>query len=323
MSDISSTLPAHFGFAGTRAVKERGYFVCKTPEGLAKIYKTFEPHRALHLRYKLLEQIEQAGFPGADKIMLSTHGMPFVQLGRETYVMSRHIAGRDMDFNCPQDVVLALEKLAHFHIVARGFDNAKLGIEASPALTEVFDKNIAFLNKTAKQMGKNSRLSDFDIIFIKSAPLYIDRAQESARLLAQTDYTTLYTAALEGRHICHNTLKEENFPISEGACYMTNFSEAAIDAQITDLASFLRRYARRSNREIPISRLVEIYDRICPLPNSAMEIIGAVLLHPWQFVKIVRQYYNKKRGWTPVAIMSRMQTLLDEQEIYDAYTLQF
>ena len=317
MSDILTALPAQFGLDRTRAVKQRGYFLCETPSGTAKIAKTYEPHRAIHLRHGLLELLEGAGFSHTDKIMLSTRDMPFVQFGRETYVMSKHVAGRDMDLNCPQDMVLALESLARFHIAARGFDS--LGIPVAPRLTEVFDKNHAFLTKMAKQMGKTSRLSDFDIMFIKNVPQCIEMARESAQLLVQTDYTALYAAAAEQCHICHNALKEENLPIYQGECYITNFTEAAVDAQITDLASFLRRYARRSNREIPLDKLMEIYDRICPLPNSAPEIIHAVLVHPWQFVKIVRQYSNKKRGWTPIAIMSRMQALLDEQDKYDAY----
>lgn len=317
MSDITTILPAQFGFNGIRAVKERGYYLCKTLNGTAKIYKTSEPHRAIHLRHGLLTQLEKAGFPWTDSIALSVHGTPYVQLGRETYIMSRNIDGRDMDLNCPQDVILALESLAHFHIAARGF--ADTGPEPAPPLSDIFDKNHAFLTKTARQTGKISRLSDFDIMFIKSAPQYISHAQESARLLAQTGYAALYAAAAGQRHICHNALKEENLPISEGKCYITNFTEAAIDTQITDLASFLRRYARRSKREIPIGKLIEIYDRIHPLPASATEIIYAILVHPWQFVKIVRQYHNKKRGWTPIAIMSRMQTLLEEQENYDAY----
>jgi len=320
MSDIITALSTHFGLVGTRAVKERGCFLCETRAGTVKISKTFERHQAIHLRHRLLEYLEDAGFHWTDKLVLSTYGIPFVQLGRETYVMSQHVAGRDMDLDCPQDVILGVESIAHFHLAAKGFGgSASQGIDIAPPTTEIFDKNYTFLTRTAKQMGKISRLSDFDIMFIKSAPQYIGYAQKSAQLLAQTGYNVLYAAALAQRHICHNALKEENFSVSGDRCYITNFSRATIDAQITDLASFLRRYARRSKREISLSRLLEIYDRICPLPDSAMDIIYAVLVHPWQFVKIVRQYHNKKRGWTPVAIMSRMLSLLEEQDNYDAY----
>jgi len=320
MSDFVATLPSHFGLLGIRAVKERGYYLCKTEFGFYKIHKTHDNHQQIRLRHALLDQLEGLGFPWTDKIMLGTQGAPFVQLGRETYVMSRHIKGRDIDLDCLQDMILAIESLARFHMTARGVKFAdELTPGTSAPLSATFAKNSAFLTKTTRQTSKNSRLSDFDVLFIKSSAQYINQAAESAQLLAQTNYHALHAAALAENHICHNILKEENLPILDDICHITNFSEATVDTQITDLASFLRRYARRSRREIPLVKLIEVYDRIFPLPQFATAIIYAQLVHPWQFVKIARQYYSKKRGWTPAAIMSRMTGLLEAQEHYDAY----
>jgi len=320
MSDFAATLPSHFGLPGIRAIKERGYFLCKTESGFYKIHKTQDSHQQIRLRHALLDQLETLGFSWTDKIMLSTQGVPFVQLGRETYVMSRYIKGHDINLDCLQDMTLAIESLARFHMAARAITPTNgITFDVAVPLSEIFAKNSTFLNKIAKQTNKNSRLSDFDVMFIKSSAQYISQAAESARLLAQTHYHALHAAALTQNHICHNALKEENLPILEGICHITNFSEATIDAQITDFASFLRRYARRSQREIPLVKLIEMYDGIFPLPQSAAAIIYAQLVHPWQFVKITRQYYSKKRGWTPAAMMSRMTSLLEAQEAYDAY----
>jgi len=324
MSDFAATLPSHFGLTGIRAIKERGYYLCKTESGFYKIHKTHENHQQIRLRHALLNQLEMLGFPWIDKIMLSTQGVPFVQLGRETYVMSRHIKGYDVNLDCLQDMTLAIESLARFHMAAREIELTNgLALDTSASLSEIFAKNSAFLTKTTKQTSKNSRLSDFDVMFIKSSDRYINQAAESAQLLAQTNYDALHATALAQNHICHNVLKEENLPILDGICHVTNFTEATVDTQITDLASLLRRYARRSQRDIPLAKMIEIYDNIAPLPHSATAIIYAQLVHPWQFVKIARQYYSKKRGWTPAAMMSRMTGLLDEQERYDVYVKEF
>jgi len=320
MSDFATTLPSHFGITGIRAVKERGYYLCKTESGLFRIHKTQESHQAIHLRHQLLEGLFAAGFPWTDRIILSVHGTPFVQLGRETFVMSQYINGRDVNLDCPYDMTLAIENIARFHMAARGIKLAKgLTLGISVPITETFSKNSAFLTRTARQTSKNSRLSDFDVMFIKNSSRYIENGAKSMELLAQTNYNTLYAHALTGNHICHNELKEENLPVFDDICHVTNCKEATVDIQITDLASFLRRYARRSRREIPLKKLLEIYDNIFPLPEYGAEIIYAQLVHPWQFAKIARQYYSKKRGWTPAAIMTRMTGLLEGQGSYDAY----
>jgi len=315
MGDIATTLPACFGLTNVRAVKERGYFLCKTSK--LKIYKTQESHAAIRTRYALLNRLEAAGFTLSEKLCLSEQGEPYVQLGRETYIMVRNAIGRDIDFDCPKDMTLVIQTLARFHVMARGI--GLQDIENNPPLTEIFAKNSSFLANSLKQTSKNSRLSDFDVMFIKNFPKYIDYAARSAELLANTDYLAVYASSLAAGHLCHGALKEENLPVSEGYCFLTNFGDAVIDAQITEFASFLHRYVRRSKREIPIGELVEIYDRISPLPNTGVAIIHAHLVHPWQFEKIARQYYSKKRGWTPAAIMVRMTDLLDAQESYDTY----
>jgi len=324
MGDIATILPAVFGIMDTRAVKERGYFLCKTETGPAKIHKTHEHHQSIRLRHALLEKLDAAGFPWTDKISLSTYGIPYVQLGRDTYVMSRHIRGHDLNLDCPKDVIPAVESIAHFHAAATGMTFCdSVSPDVSPSVEEVFAKNAAFLVKTVRQVNKHSRLSDFDVMFIKNIPRYESYVSQSTQILAQTDYAALYATATAEKHICHNALKEENLPILEGRCYITNFTETSVDAQITDLASFLHRYARRSQRAIPLNTLIEAYDRILPLPQSAAAIIYAQLIHPWQFIKIAQQYYSKKRGWTPAAIMSRMSNLLHEQEGYDTYINSF
>jgi len=319
MGDIATILLSNFGISG-KAIKQRGYFFCKTESGHYKIYKTNDSHQAIRLRYELLEMLAASGFSNTDKIVLSTQGLPYVQLGRETYVMSKYIEGRELNLDCLDDVILATESLAHFHRAARGLNcSLSQSFASTLSLLDVFAKDAAFLAKTAKQVNNNSRLLDFDVMFVKNISHYIAKAIESQALLRKTDYTALHAIALEEGHICHNALKEENFPITRDGCYLVNFKEAVIDTQITDLASFLRRYARRSNKTIPLRKLIEVYDRINPLPNHASQIIHAQLVHPWQFIKIVQEYYSKKRGWAPAALMGRMQSVLEEQESCNEY----
>jgi len=315
MSDISTTLAGCFGLASTRARKERGHFIFKTETGLVRIYKTFERHQAIRQRYDISNKLNDAGFPWTDEIFLSIYGEPFVQLGRETYVMSEYISGREMNLDNQQDILLAMQSLAKFHIAGRGI----AGVNTSASISETFESNIAFLTKTVKQANASSRLSDFDVMFIKNIDQYLNYATDSVNRLAKTDYANIYLYAVAEKHLCHNILKEESLPIAGDTCYIINLHEATIDTQITDLANFLRRYARRSNRDVPIHKLIEAYDRISPLPDSALAIINAILVHPWQFVKIARQYYSKKRSWTPIAITSRMASLLEEQEDYNKF----
>jgi hypothetical protein len=140
-----------------------------------------------------------------------------------------------------------------------------------------------------------------------------EQAKRATELLAATNYSELFQSAIEGNHICHNALKEENLPISDGRVFLLNWQEATIDCQLTDVAAFVRRYARRSGREIPVADLLNMYGDV------PRDIIYAMLLFPWPFVRAVHEYYAKKRAFTPVAFSSRMDEILTLQADYLEY----
>jgi len=316
VGDFGINLLAHFGITGVKAVKERGYYLCDTANGFVKIHRTSDEPMEIYTRHDLLKKLENAGFLNGELILETPQGIPYVNLGRDMFIMCRHIPGRDLDLDNPNDIALALETLARFHQAAC---NISVGYEPSPLLTEVYAKQSAALNHAVKQVNRRPRLSDFDILLIKYANLYGDYAADAQSALAKTDYAALHSQALSQGRVCHNALKEENLPIYKDSCYLLNLSDATIDLQLTDLSNFIRRYARRSSRSIPIQRLIELYSKFNPLPDSARAIIHAQLSYPWPFMKIVSQYYSKKRNFTPVAITSRMTEVLEEQAAYDGY----
>lgn len=316
MGDITTILPSYFGIS-TRATKERGAFICKTGSGITRISKSQDNYATIRMRHSLLDKLESSGFPFIDKIIPSTFGTPYVQLGRETFVMTNYIKGQELDLDCENSIALAVEAIAKCHTVANGFNDG--AIKISSPLTEVFSKNITFLEKTLRQLNKTSRLSDFDVMFLKNVDKYTNDAKKSLELLNTTDYISLYQNAVHGGTLCHNSLKEENLQIFEEKCYITNWDDSAIDLQIIDFAGFLHRYARRSIHKISLFTILNMYDSFLHLPTNATKIIYAYLVHPWQFIKIAMHYYSKKRGWTPGAITSRMAKLLEEQAAYDEF----
>ena len=317
MGDIAATLPTYYGLSN-RARKERGNYICKTGFGYGKIFRTNESAAAIYQRYDMLEHLASAGFDQTDRIFLSKQNTPYINLGRETYVMTRYITGQELDFDNIDHVTLALKSLANFHKHARELKLDHPPAQAPP-LFDAWKKQETQLEQALKQANRASRLSDFDVLVIKNASYYAELAAAAGKALKQTDYTKLQDQAIKKGCICHNTMKEENFPIMDGVCYITRITEPSLDLQLTDLANFIRRYARRSTREISITEHIKIYNSINTLPPTAEDIIRAQLIYPWQFIKVVKQYYNKKRGWTPIALMSRMKSVLEEQVTFAEY----
>lgn len=314
MGDFAANLPSHFGLVGVRAVKERGTYLISSRN--AKIHKSNKSPQEIHSIYNLLNSIKNK-FEFAENIIPATSGAPFVSLGRDIFVMTRHVLGNEPDICNFSDMLLLIKNLAGFHVAAKNWPNVKIP-EAQP-LGSVFTKQSTALNSAVKLINRRPRLSDMDVLLLKHADDYSERAKNAAKILEETDYAALYANAIENKHVCHNNLKEESFTISGENCYISSFDEIKFDLQLVDLASVLGRYARKSSREIPITEFLEAYNEISPLPPSAEKILYAYLSFPWSFLKIVSDFYSKKHNFIPASVTSKMTGVLDAQKDFDAY----
>ncbi|MCL2357684.1 MAG: hypothetical protein FWC70_11155 [Defluviitaleaceae bacterium] len=309
MGDLAAILPSYFGAAGERAVKERGFYLINA----GKIHKASCKPREIIARCRLLERLDNAGFSYTDRIIPASTGEPFIALGRDIFVMTRRVPGHEPNFDSDMSVIP--QAIAKFHSAARGEKN----LPVAPPLTEVYAKQIASAKAAIKQINRRPRLSDFDVLVLKHAPEAFVAAENAQKFLAETDYEALYADAVKNGHVCHNNLKEETLSITADECWITRFEEAVIDLQLSDIASLLRRYARKSSCSISATSLLDMYEKILPLPPDARKILFAELSFPRPFFKIVSRCYYKKRAFIPASITSRMSEILSERDKYDAY----
>ena len=326
MDKLSPAILDAFGIQSRSIKKEKGHYLCNTDYGLMKVHITYDTPETIWLQYSIKEHLAANGFSYTDRFRLAKTGQPFVQLGRETYIMAtlpqQH---RETNFENEAEALEAFRALAYFHTASRNMPMDT--IPKSQPLTEVYARQMKELTQIGKQVRRNSRLSDFDVLFIKHAQDCGELIQDCIHRLAKTDYAALHAMALNQGSLCHNTLKEENLlvtckhhnPPSTLNCFITNFSEAEIGLQLWDLAALIRRYAQRSGKDIPVTRLLETYNQISPLPHGAVDILYPLLIFPWAFMKIITQYYSKKRNWTPNGMFNRMETILAERDSYENY----
>ena len=320
MDKLSPAILEAFGIHGQPIKKEKGRFVCDTTEGLGIIHTTYEPTEAIVLRHSVKEHLAEKGFPWTDRYRPTTTGSPYILIGRETYVMTLcPRESRETDFENEKAILQAFEFLARFHIAA--VEMPGLLIPHMPPMVDVYSRQLGELAQAGKQARRGPRMLDFDVLFIKHSPHYIQAMEDSISHLAKTDYAKLYGEAIRRGSLCHNSLKEENLLATSDATYLINFTETAFGPQISDLAALVRRYAQRSSKSIPVGCLLEAYDRINPLPDGVGDILYPLLIFPWAFTKIATQYYSKKRNWTPGGLISRMEALLAGQESYEKYVM--
>jgi len=322
MSDFNfpGLILEYFGLKKAKIHKEKTYYVCESAAGeKLKIYRTQAAPHEINLAHSIKEHVVSSGFPYVDRFLVGETGKPYVSLGRDTYVAVYYAKGREIHFDVGEDVLRGIEALAHFHKSARG--GIIDGVIAPPSLLTTFAKESAELAGYVKQVRRKSALSEFDVLFIKHADYYTEQISKAIDSLNQGQYDHWFSDAAANRHICHGAVKEETMSITaEGECYISDFSSAAVDLQLNDLAAMIRRHANRAGQEaIPAKDLMEAYSRVIKVPPEASKLVHEMLTFPVSFMKLTAQYFSKKRAFTPNAIINRLMTGIGEKENYEAY----
>ncbi|MDR1665108.1 MAG: hypothetical protein LBR83_09355 [Clostridiales bacterium] len=322
MGELNSAVLKQFGLRVGKVSREKAYFICETPEGAYRVSKTADTPGRIFFMHELKERLTGAGFPWVDRYAVALTGEPFATAGGDRYVMTAFTPRRESDFTDFIDFSRVVEAVARWHSLARAVDFSPKAAVMIPAQTlpEIFRKQTSELAATRKRVSRQARLSDFDVLFIKNANHYMAQMNKAAAALEATGYGARKALALSEKHICHNSLKEEYLPVSGEQVWVTHYSEACVDLQLIDLCGLIRRYVQRTGLcARPLANLLEIYSRFAPLGQGDVEILRAMLLYPYPFIKITSQYYSKKRSWTPNAITNRMQQALLERDIYEKY----
>ena len=323
MDRLSPAVLEAYGLTSRRIKKEKGQYLCDTDKGPVKVQITQSTPEAIIKEHSIKEHLAKSGFPFTDRIRLTKTGQPYILMGMDTYVITPHLlAHRETDFENDTETLQAFKSLACLHVAASNMPKS-VPIQTATPLPELYNRQKVELAQAGKQARRSPRLSDFDVAFIKHIHHYSETIQDAIDRLHKTNYQTLYTHAITEGSLCHNNLKEENLLASDTETSIVNFSQASIDLQLADLAALIRRYAQRSSKSLPMGSLLAAYNQISPLPSGATDILYAQLIFPWAFMKIITQYYSKKRNWTPNSLLSRMDTILAEQESYDEYIIAF
>jgi len=319
VEDLNAQVLQGFGVRAKRIVKEKSYYICSTDEGYRVIRKSADTRAHIAFQHALKEQLYERGFSGTDRYYPTADGVPFFEFGDNAYVMTGLFKHREADFGNVADLEKVMRQVAAFHNVARGlkFEQPFYGNEN---VLESLRKQATEIDGIKKLIGQRSRLSDFDVVFLKNYEGYRRLMRESLQILEGTRLSQLKAVAKAENAVCHNLLKEEHLLIDGNNMNLIGFSQAAVDYFVFDLCAVIQRYAKNRNKaHMNIGSVLELYDKHRPLTKDDALILLGLLKYPSKFVKICRQYYSKKRTWTPSAIINRLEGIVEGKEAYDRF----
>jgi hypothetical protein len=129
-------------------------------------------------------------------------------------------------------------------------------------------------------------------------------------------YIDMVDQAAETGAFCHNAYKSEELRIHpDGRIFVGNFDKCRRALPLADLAFYLRRYFRKTDGDpAGVWRIVESYGRHCPLSDGELMVLQGMLIYPEKFLRLVNEYYNRRRACVSPAMQERLAAAAKEEK---------
>ena len=119
--------------------------------------------------------------------------------------------------------------------------------------------------------------------------------------------------AAQNMELSHGSYTYHNVLLNGKNTYIVNFDRYKNECQINDLYQFIRKVMEKYNWDSRMFyRLVDEYDRICPLSDEEMGLLMVLLSYPEKFWKIINQYINANKSWIPEKNVEKLRKVIEQ-----------
>ena len=132
------------------------------------------------------------------------------------------------------------------------------------------------------------------------------------QMLAAQSYEMLYLlqrAEQEGA-FCHGAYKGESLRVlQDGSLCIGGFDQCEAELPLADLAAYLRRYMKKTEgRREGVTAMIQAFEKHYPLSEKDFLLLQGILLYPEKFLRLINEYYNRRRACISPAMEERLQT---------------
>lgn len=297
MEDIYEKVLFHgYGLKLYNIMRTRRGLIVRTDKGVKELRKTNSDFKTIVFENEVKKHLYNKGFHNTDIYLETQEGMPYFVQNDQCFVLSEYVPVKEIDLEDLETAKKAASTLATIHSLSQGLTvegKSNLG-----RLTNMCQKRRAELKHIKKWINNQSKYSPVDIIVVKSFDYFFDRTSRTEKILTSSAYEDITRIAREKGTVCHLNYKGDNVRQKEGSdkLYVTGFEKSAYDCTIWDLAEFIRRQMKNPQcTEKTIDEILKSYTQVLPLGDEEVKVLGAMVLFPAKYFKILNGYYNKRK----------------------------
>lgn len=303
-----------YGLQLRHGTRTRTGLVCRTERGLRELKKPRGSVDSLRLAFDVKKRLRENGFLGISRCYPTLEGEPFYQLDGVRYILEDVLPQGTLPEDCAESFLQGAEVLGEMHKAAKGVKSEAAHWERN-RLPHLYAKRRSELAKVRRRNDKRGSYDAIDLLLLQYYEPYMERAAEAEELLCRGGYEKAVEQAAQEGGFCHNAYKGEALrQEADGRIFVGNFDKCITELPLADLAAYIRRYFKKTEGTAAgLSAMLERYGRHCPLSEQDMTLLQGMLLYPEKFLRLINEYYNRRRTCVSPAMRERLAAAAREE----------
>ena len=316
MEDINEKiLWEGYGLRFRGGTRTRTGLICRTDMGLRELKKPRGSAESLRLACSVKKQMRKNGFHRISRMYQTLEGEPFYRYDGVMYLLEEPMPAETLPEDSTEAFVRGADALGQMHRAVEGLQDDRESWDRE-RLPRVYGKRRAELAKIRRRNDKRAHYDAIDLLLLQHYEQYMAQTCEAEELLRAGEYAMAVDRAAERGAFCHNAFKSEALRLHDkGEIFIGNFDKCSRELPLADLAFYLRRYFKKTEGDAAgVWEMVENYGKHCPLSEKDLTILQGMLVYPEKFLRLINEYYNRRRSCVSPAMQERLAAAAREEQ---------
>ena len=317
MNDRENEVLGQYEFTVLSAYRGRGAAILETDRGLKSFREFSGSDRKLQFQCEILEHIRALGMK-SDFLVKNAQG-ELISRDRDGngYVVRDWYEGRECNIRDLPEVMAGVRSLARLHMACRdvAFSREEDPLRYRQDVEEVFRRRNQEMRRTRAFMRERRGKTDFELFFLGCCGEFLEKGLAMERSLQSCGCRELEEEACRGRRVCHGSYNQHSLLFTRGETAIMDFSRCFVGIQLSDLHDFMRKVMEKWDWDYDVARrMLESYQRICPVSGEELRYLRIRLCYPEKFWKIANHYNNRRKSWIPEKNMEKLRMVVGQEK---------
>ena len=300
-----------------KTMRGRGGMLLFTNQGVKLFLECNHPDKYYEREDIITKTIAHNGFINVDTYIRNADG-GLVSENEEDgrrYILKNWVDARECNVNDISDIAAGVSTLARLHT---SLDEAAVcfrEMDVNPVaenmrLADNYERHMKELKQASNYLKNKKKKSEFENIAYRNIGSFYSEAVNAVRKMSDDKLKKRFLQAQLSGELVRGNYRDQYVCFCGSTLFVTNFEKCRNECQISDLYQFMRKILEKYEWDIQTAyKMLDEYDKVKPVSDIDLELLGVLFSFPEKFWKIINYYYNTNKAWIPPKSVEKLKAV--------------